>query len=251
MIIHKFLKSVVLFAILMITIANGVNGADDVKVNSSVDLYNRYVWRGLDIANSPSIQPALSIAVGGFEIGTWGAYTLSNEASESDEIDFWMSYSFEMKNGVSLQLLATDYYLPNAGIKFFNFNNHDAVIDDTIPDPGAHMIELGLSVSGPVSFPVTLSGYMNVYNDAGNNTYFQVDYPVTVGETELGLFCGIAGGNKDNSDYYITDEVSIINLGVSTIRKIKVSESFSLPLTFLFTVNPNDEISYLVVGANF
>ena len=68
--------------------------------------------------------------------------------------------------------------------------------DDTIPDPGAHTLEVGLSVTGPSTFPITLSGYVNVYNDAGSNSYFQADYPVAVSETELTFFCGVAGANK-------------------------------------------------------
>ena len=241
-----------LFIVILVTAMTSVAiSSDKVAVNSGVDIYNRYVWRGLEIANTPSIQPAMSLTFSGFEMGIWGAYTLSNESSGSDEIDLWMSYSLEMDNGVSFQLLATDYYFPNAGIKLFNFNNHDAVVDDTIPDPGAHTLELGLLVTGPVSFPVTLSGYVNVHNDAGSNTYFQIDYPVTVSGTMLGLFCGIAGGSEDNPDYYGTDELSIINLGVSTVREIKVSESLSLPLSFLLTVNPNEEISHFLVGISF
>lgn len=249
--LHKYLIRVFLIVVFMISIAGGVYGADNVSVNSSVDLYNRYVWRGLDIANTPSIQPTLSVVISGFEIGTWGAYTLSNEASESDEIDFWMSYSHKLKNGVTINLLATDYYFPNAGIKLFNFNNYDAVINDSIPDPGAHTIELGLSITGFKSLPVTLSGYLNVYNDAGSNTYFQIDYPVTVNGTELGLFCGIAGGSKDNPDYYGADKFSVLDLGVTTNREIKVSESFSMPLAVSLIVNPKKEISYILIGVSF
>lgn len=222
-----------------------------VSFATSVDLYNRYIWRGLDIANTPSMQPAIAVGYAGFELGGWGAYTLSNGTSESDEIDFWLSYTKELESGVSFSVLAIDYYLPNAGIKFFNFNNHDAVIDDTIPDPGAHLLELGLSFTGSASFPITLSGYINIYNDAGSNTYFQLDYPITVDQTELTLFCGASGGSKENPAYYGTDKFNVINLGVTAVREIVVSESFSLPLTVSLIVNPREEISHLLVGFSF
>ena len=107
------------------------------------------MWRGLDIANTPSIQPSLSIEHSGFEFGIWGAYTVSNDASESDELDFWLSYTRGFENGASLTLIATDYYYPNVGIKFFNFNTHDDVDDEGHPDPGAHTVEVGASVTGP------------------------------------------------------------------------------------------------------
>ena len=219
---------------------------DKLEVNTGVDIYSRYVWRGLDIAATPSIQPSISISYGGFEFGTWGAYTLSNEAAASDEIDFWLSYSLELEDGPSFTLLATDYYFPNGDAKFFNFNNHDDV-----DGPGAHTIELGLSIAGPESFPVTVSGYMNVHNDAGSNTYFQLDYPFHAGETDLGLFFGFAGGSEDNPNYYGTDTFNAINIGVNAGREIIISDHFSLPLTFSLIVNPRDEISHLLVGASF
>lgn len=239
--------SFMLLALLLV----GMTGsaiADDVTIGTGVDMYNRYVWRGLDIASTPSVQPALTVGVGGFELGAWGAYTLSNQASGADEIDFWIGYTAELENGSTLSAIVTDYYFPNSGIDFFNFNDYDATIDDTIPNPGAHTIEVGLAYTGPKTFPLTVSAYLNVYNDAGNNTYFQLDYPVTAGDAELNFFVGATGGSKDNPDYYGTDDFQVINIGVAAARDIKVSESLSIPLNVSFVLNPNAEISYLLVG---
>ena len=78
--------------LIMMVLAISAASGDDISVSTSVDFYNRYVWRGIDIATTPSIQPTVALDCGGFEFGIWGAYTLSNQASESDEIDFWLSY---------------------------------------------------------------------------------------------------------------------------------------------------------------
>lgn len=249
--LRKLSLKLIIITLLFAGFAVGAYAEDKVTVNTGVDFYNRYVWRGLDIASTPSLQPSFSIGYSGFELGAWGAYTMSNQSSESDEIDFWLGYTIEMKDGMSLGLVATDYYFPNTGIDFFNFNNYDAMLDDTTADPGAHLIELGASFTGPATFPVTISGYINIHNEAGNNTYFQIDYPVKVGETELGLFCGAAGGAKDNPDYYGTEDFAIINVGVTANREIKVSEQLSVPLSISFILNPNDEISYLLAGFSF
>jgi hypothetical protein len=219
-----------------------------VSINSGMDIYNRYVWRGLDIASTPSLQPTLSISCGNFEFGTWAAYTLSNQASESDEIDFWLSYAFQFDNGASLTPIVTDYYFPNAGINFFNFNNYDAVTGDSTPDPGAHTIEVGLSFTGAESFPITLAGYVNIHNDAGSNAYFQIDYPFMVGETQLSAFVGAATGSEDNPDYYGTDNLQVINLGLGSTRTIKLSDATSIPLNISFIINPQAEIAYLLAG---
>lgn len=248
---RKTTSRAVLFMIMVLGLTPAAPAEDGISVNTSVDLYNRYVWRGLDIANAPSIQPSISVVHGSLELGTWAAYTLSNEASEADEIDFWLSHTHTFSNSISITALVTDYYYPNAGISLSNFNNHDAFIDDTIPDPGAHTIEIGMSISGLEFFPGTFSGFLNVYNDAGSNTYFQIDYPFTANETSLNFFFGIAGGSKDNAGYYGTDDFDVINLGVTVVREIKVSDSFSLPLEVSLVINPNAEISHIQTGISF
>ena len=247
---NKQIVQIIILTFLLISIS-GSTFSSEITVNTSVDIYNRYVWRGMDIANTPSMQPSLSIGYGNFEIGTWGAYTLSNYNSEYDEIDFWLGYTFGFESGASVSLVATDYYFPNAGIKFFNFNNYDAVDEFDEPDPGAHTIELGVTVTLPETFPLTISGYMNVYNEEGNNTYFQVDYPLTSGDTQLDLFFGATGGSKDNPSYYGADSFTALNYGITASKEIKMSESFSLPLTVSFVINPNDEIAHLLVGVTF
>lgn len=241
---------ITVLACVLATTAAAMAG-NEVNVNTGVDLYNRYVWRGLDIASTPSIQPALSVSAAHFELGAWGAYTLSNNASGADEIDFWLGYAFEFESGASIVPIVTDYYFPNAGIDFFNLNNSDATRDDTIPDPGAHTAELGVAMTGPSSFPVTVSAYVNVHNDAGNNTYFQVDYPVTVQTTDINFFCGASLGSDKTPGYYGTDNFAVINLGVSASRTVGDPDGIGIPLSVSFILNPRAEISHLIVGVSF
>lgn len=248
--IYRIFIVAALLACLSITAA----AQNKAEVNVGVDFYNRYVWRGLDIAATPSIQPSIALSCGGFEFGSWGAYTLSNQASESDEIDFWLGYTFDLSNDASIGLTIIDYYFPNAGYDFFNFNSYDDFEVDEFNDTtygGAHTIEIGASYTGPKSFPITISGFINFHNDEGNNTYFQVDYPVNVNGTDLTLFCGATGGSKENPYYYGADQFEFINLGVTANRDIVVSDSFTMPLSVSFVLNPNDEISYLLVGMSF
>lgn len=248
----KDIKRLMLLTVVLVCATGaGVEASDKFAVNTSADLYSRYVWRGMDFGNAPSLQPALSFSYIGIELGVWGAYTLSNQATEFDELDFWLGYSYGFENESSIGVVLTDYYFPNGGIKFFNFNNYDAVDANGDPDPGAHILELGLSYTGPRSFPMTFSGYVSVYNDAGNNAYFQVDYPFAAGETDLTVFCGAALGHEDNPSIYKTDEFAVINVGVSAERRIKITESYGLPLSLAFILNPNEEISYLVAGVKF
>jgi uncharacterized protein (TIGR02001 family) len=229
----------------------GAASSEEFAVDLGVDFYSRYIWRGMDFGDAPSVQPALSFSYSGFELGVWGAYPLSNQENAFDEIDFWLGYSYGFDNESSIGAVATSYYFPNAGIGLFNFNDYDAVDGNGDLDPGAHTVELGLTYTGPKQFPLTISGYVVVHNDAGHNTYFQVDYPFAVGETALTVFCGAAGGSRENPGFYGVEDFSVINVGVSAERGLRMTESFALPLSVAFIVNPDAEISYLVVGVKF
>lgn len=94
------------------------------EVTLGTDLVSRYVWRGTDFGQSPSIQPTLAFSYSGLEIGAWGAYQLGRDASllPADELDLYLGYSLEL-GSASLDLIATDYYFPNSGIKFGDYED--------------------------------------------------------------------------------------------------------------------------------
>jgi len=216
------------------------------NISAGVDLVSRYIWRGINFGDAPSIQPALTFSKGGFEVGFWGAYTFSNGANDADENDIWASYTIEFANSSTLTAIFTDYYFPNAGVKFFNFNNHD---DED--GSGAHTLEAGLSYGGPETFPVSVTAYVNFYNDAGKNAYFEVAYSANVQNTDLNFFAGASSGSKENPGYYGTDKFAFINVGVSAGKEVTITENFSIPLSISYIVNPELEVSYLIFGISF
>jgi len=223
--------------------ARRVLAQESLEVSVGVDFVSRYIWRGLNVGDSPSIQPAVTFSKEGFEFGAWGAYSMSNQITDGDEIDFWAGYSFEVGDGGSLGFILTDYYFPNAGVEFSNFNNYD---DED--GPGAHLLEIGTSLTLPGSFPLSVSGYVNFFNDAGHNAYVQLDAPVTVGETSLDLFAGFTPGSEDNPDLYGTDSFAFINLGLTATKEVPITETFSLPVFGTLILNPNDDIFHFVLG---
>ncbi|NJD23511.1 MAG: hypothetical protein FIA82_12740 [Melioribacter sp.] len=221
--------------------------AQKLSVNVNADLVSRYVWRGLNINDQPNIQPAITFKFSGLQFGFWGSYGLSHTNSTdelhstSHEIDTWLSYSFLIDNSVNVAAVFTDYYYPDGGIRIGNFNNYN---DKS--GPGAHIIEAGVTIGGPESFPLTLSGYVNVYNDVGSNAYFQIDYTTKVDDFGLGFFIGGSTGSKDNMIYYGTEKFNLINIGMKVSKQIKITEGFSLPVYCSYILNPRAEISYLI-----
>lgn len=226
-----------------------VSFAQDLRVNVGADVVSRYIWRGINVNDAVNIQPSLSLSVSGFSAGFWGSYSFSNDSSNytfGQEVDTWLGYTYSFENGMSIGAIVTDYYFPNTGIKWGNFNNYDD------PNgPGAHTIETGILLKGPDTFPISLSGFINVYNDAGSNTYFQIDYPTTVAEIPLNFIVGASGGSKENSGYYGTENFNVTNIGVKAIKEVKITSEYSLPVSAAFIINPRTEISYLVFGLTF
>lgn len=237
------------FLIVFVILTPGFSFGQGLGINAGADVVSRYIWRGINVNDAVNIQPELTLSVAGFEAGVWGSYAISNNSDDNtfnQELDTWLGYTYTFENGMNIGAVVTDYYFANAGIKWGNFNDYD-----DSDGPGAHTIEAGINFTGPESFPITVSGFINVYNDAGNNTYFQVDYPATIAEVPLNFFVGASGGSEENPGYYGTDKFNIINVGVSATKYIKITDEYSLPVFTTFLINPRTEISYLVFGIKF
>ncbi len=213
-----------------------IEGQTSFEISPNVDFVSRYIWRGFDIASTPSIQPSIGFAYHNFTLGFWGAYTFSNQESASDEIDIWLSYDIKLGNIIAAPII-TDYYYPNSGSKLFNFDNEN----------GAHLLETGLILSGE-NIPISVSAYYNFYNDPGNNTYFEIAYTAEVSDITFDSFIGAAGGSKKNSLFYNTENINVINVGLKATKYIKVSDALKLPVFISFIVNPRNEKAYLAAG---
>jgi hypothetical protein len=208
------------------------------------DLYSRYIWRGVDYGNAPSFQPAVTYTAGGLSIGTWAAYSIGSSkvdtatgaATVFAEHDLWASYSIPTESG-TFALLYTDYYYPSAGLKYFDFKGTG----------GAHVLEVGGSYTGMESFPITIAAYYNFHNDVDNSIYVQASYPFTI---EAGTLTAFVAGTPAKSAWYVSTDAAIINAGITLTKTVKVSETFSLPVTASYILNPHVEQSYLILGVS-
>lgn len=200
------------------------------SVSGGADFVSRYLWRGVDYGNSFSVQPSLALTTGNFEVGFWASYPFVNTASGNEEMDFYLGYTIS-----DFTILFTDYYFPNSGLRYGLYD-----------DPGAHTLEVGLSYGGSESFPVSVTAYMNVYNDDDNTIYFELGYSTEVDEVAVDLFVGGTPGG-DNA-FYGTTEFNLINVGVTASKDIKITDEFSLPIFSSYIVNPNLEIGTLLFG---
>ena len=247
----SFVKQIIvgLLMVLSVAVFSSLRAEDGLEITPSADFVSRYIWCGVIINEGPNIQPSIAIGVRGFELGLWGSSTLAKTNTSDDyyifshEVDFWAGYRYQFKTGMAIGIVLTDYYFPNASIGLGNFNNYD-----NINGAGAHTLETGFTFSGPKTFPINFSAYMNVHNDEGKNTYFQVDYSTELKTLGLDFFVGAAGGSDKNPGYYGTDGFKVINLGFTVNKSIKFSDSFSLPFFVTYVLNPKAEVNYLICG---
>ncbi len=207
------------------------------SVSLGADFVSRYVWRGTDFGESVSVQPSLSVSGGGFEIGSWASYSAGASGSFANEHDLWIGYSVETAQAGTVGFGITDYYFPSPKAEgFFNFDGGGN---------GAHFLELYMSYSAPVSFPVTLYAAVMTHNDPDNSLYLEGSLPVTVGGTSMGVTLGMAVGQ---SEFYGVESASVINMGLSAEKELKITDDFSLPLSVAYILNPTHERSFLVFG---
>ena len=220
------------FAVLMIC-----SFAAEVKaqVGVSMELNSRYVWRGFDFGNSPSIMPEVTYTAGGFEAGIWAAYA-TNGNPAGTEIDYFLSYTFSTDAG-DISLSVTDYTFPDEPGSYF--------------DGDAHFIEIGLAYS--TSFTEMTSFYVSgnvfVHNDDDNAGYVELGLDFDLSDVGLGLF---AGFTPAEAELYETTGFAFINAGVSVSKEFELGDSGrSIGISTALIANPNAERMFAVGGISF
>ncbi|HRW96680.1 MAG TPA: hypothetical protein P5104_04055 [Bacteroidales bacterium] len=219
-----------LFAFPTISVKSQSEGNFDL----GADFVSRYVWRGSDFANSPSIQPYVSYSVKSFQAEIWGAFATT---TDYQEVDLVLSYM--INEMFTFQL--TDYFFPNGT----NFNNN---YFDFSKKTTGHLMEGTIAFEGTDEIPLRVSANYNFYgNDPDKSWYFEMGYSGTVSEFSYEIFLGATPGKgvylPDGSDGF-----KIINTGFSLSKEIKITDHFSLPVSGALIVNPQAENLFFVLG---
>ena len=239
------IKSLIILSLLFVTTSFA-------QFSIGTDIVNRYVWRGFDFGESPSIQPTVEYGTGGLALGFWGAYPTASPSTGVEEIDFYGSYGFNLKKSGSVSVGFTDYMFPTSDFHIANFNNYDEmkVYDgtDTVYG-GSHFVEVNVSYSGPENFPISVAFNVFVYNVENNPIYFEVGYSTSVKDVGLNFFVG--GTTGDDGFYYATDSFGLINVGLTASKEIKITDDFSLPIFGSIITNPETEDLFYVFGLSF
>ncbi len=194
------------------------------------DVVSRYVWRGVDFGESMAVQPALTFAAGGLEFGAWGSYSISASGASANENDLWATYTVTAESGLSVAVGITDYYFPSP----------DA--DSGFGDGDAHTLEMSLGFTGPETFPISLFGGLLTESSV---LYAEVGVPLEISGVGVGLHMGFVGGE---SDFYGTDDAALVNLGVTVSQDLAITDTFAVPVSVAYILNPDQERAHLVFG---
>jgi hypothetical protein len=191
------------------------------KFSPGADFYSNFIWRGSKEGTGPAFQPYLEFATGGLTLGAWGSFDASGYA----ETDVYATFDFPF--GVNLGI--TDYYLSD--LDYFDYS------DST----GSHAFELtaGYAIKGLSLSANYILNEAGGIESAGGDVYLEAGYTFD----NVSIFVGAGNG------WYTSDgEFSVCNVGIGMEKEIKITDSFSVPVSGQVILNPEMKGLFVVVG---
>ena len=213
----KRVKILVLAVVAMICVTNSAKAQE---FTAAADVVSSYVWRGTKFSGV-SVQPTLDFTAGGFSIGAWGSAGFDGFM----EADLYVKYAFDF----GLTLGVTDYYFP--GTEYFDYSKAT----------GNHGFEVNLGY-GIGGLSISANYMLNEAGGAltvGGDKYFELGYAFE----KFSIFAGAGDG------WHTPDaKFALVNIGASTTKEIKITDTFSLPLKATVILNPKTEQFFIVAG---
>ena len=246
------MKAIVVIASVIVMVRPAANAQTDttkksiVDFTTNVDIYSRYLWRGMQNGNAPAFQPTVKMTCKNLSLGVWGSVQASDLPGVSlPETDLFATYT--LPKGFSVTL--NDYFVSADEGALGNYLEYNT-------DKGSlHQIEGVLAFTGPEKLPLSASVGYTFYGSKWNDTtgyanmngsvYAELDYQIK------NLTIIAAGGNK----YYTTSKMKAdfvpVNIGFKVVKSIEVTNKFSIPLTGQVMLNPTTKHIYYTVGFSF
>jgi hypothetical protein len=251
----KTLKALLVFGLATIFALN-VQAQDETSGSSwdtGLDIYSSYIWRGAKFGSGPAFQPYVEFSTGDLAIGAWGSVNSSSE--ESLEMDLYASYSFGV---VSLTL--TDYYFggdwteykynhylePSLGISLGNFSFTAAYMflpgADAVAGTDGSPARVNLTTGEITPAVEAVEAVEGADFGEDGDVYFEAGY--SFGSVDVALGAG-DGQYTDDGDF------NICNISVGTSKDIKVTDTWTLPVSGSVILNPTTGGFFITAGISF
>ncbi len=218
--------------------------------NTGLDIYSSYIWRGAKFGSGPAFQPSVEFSTGGFAIGAWGSVASSTD--EGFEMDLYTSYSV---GGLTIGL--TDYYFGGDWTEYKTMHYLEPSLSYAVGGFSISAYYMFLAGSDAMAGTAGSPAMVNLTtgaitpavegmdaveaSDFGSSAdlYFEAGYSFSSVDLTLG-----AG----NGQYTVDGEFNICNIGVGTSKEVKLTESFSLPVSGAVILNPSTGGFFITVG---
>lgn len=204
--------------------------------STGLDIYSSYIWRGAKFGSGPAFQPYVEFGAGGFAIGAWGSVSASSD--EALEMDLYAGYEFALGESSTLGITLADYYF---GGDWLEGTSHSI-------EP---MVSLGLgsfSLTGAYMFLPDGSEDAEGEEDSGD-MYLEASYSFENFSIGLGAGDGLYTLHEDD-DGMMVDDFGICNINIGTSKDIKITETFTLPVSGSVILNPSTGGFFITVGVS-
>lgn len=246
----------VVFIALICFISLAVNAQTNEPVSPfkvTADLVSHYVWRGSMATGSPTpnFQPTLAFTKGKLEIGVWGS---TDFVGSYKEVDPYVSLS-----SGQLKFVVTDYNWNFDKANYFNYKNSET----------GHRLEGTIGFTGSEAMPISVTWNFMFYGldkKSSDSTKQAYSTYVELGYTKgaASFFFGFTPWASYYNNYGVTafdltatkKSFSIVNIGASITKALKINETYSLPLKATLVINPSatytrKDFVHLVFGITF
>ena len=226
------------------TFTTNINAQEEESspVDLGLDIYSSYIWRGAKFGSGPAFQPWLEASAGNLAIGAWGS--INSSTDEAFEMDLYLSYSFDF----GLSIGVTDYY--------FGYTDGDSIgVDDdggtVFEQLGYFAYDNGHYIEPMISFEAgdlsLTAAYMFAPGFDDGDTYLEASYSIK----GVSLTVGLGDGAYTATDTDPEGDFNLCNISIGTSKEVKITDSFSLPLSGSVTLNPATEGFFITVGMSF
>ncbi len=223
------MKKTLFFATCLLLLISITPVANAQEWSTGLDIYSSYIWRGSKFGSGPAFQPTVEFGAGDFTLGAWGSVSASTD--EGFEMDLYASYAL---GPVSLGL--TDYY----------FGGDWTSGDYHYFEPNISLGIEGFSLMGAYMFMP--DGSVNAKGEDNNgDMYFEAGYSFEKFSIGLGAGEGQYTMHEDDNGE-MKDAFGICNINIGTSKEVKITDSFSLPVSGAVILNPTTGGFFITVG---
>jgi len=223
----------------MLAIPTQTATAQDLSVDAGMTLTSRFIYRGVELGNSPNVQAMVGINSGGFSLYGWGSHSLGQDDNAYKEVKFWANYTLDLGE-FNLTPQIENHFNAYTDLFDFDENTTTHVFQASAKLAGkgeaAPDLMIGYAFGSPVEGTIYAeAGYAFASGDYGMRAFVSTQYSDGPGFVDLGY----------NSKFVVNQ------IGVSASRTLQISDSFSLPLGISLIVNPKTERIFTAASFSF